>query len=109
MSGRNAGIYAIADIRTNPNYSDEEPAIAEKYWIIGSDEANETKEKHKEELRVMLNYKIRLLNNPILKEEIKGIPELKNMLILRNAIGTNFPVQTHEWEIISKLVQERFN
>ena len=54
MSSRDAGIYAIADIRTNPNYSDEEPAIAEKYWIIGSDEANETKEKHKEELRVMV-------------------------------------------------------
>ena len=67
----------------------KEPAITEKYWITGSDEANKTKEMHQEELRVTLNYKIRLLNNPILKEEIKGIPELKNMLILRNAIEQN--------------------
>jgi hypothetical protein len=93
-----AGIYAIADIITNPEYMQS----SSKYWISYTNEKKELRN-----LRVKLNYKMLFLNNPILREELKSIPELKGMHIFRQPQGTNFSVSRDEWKVISKLIKER--
>lgn len=95
-----AGIYALAEITTNPEYMNS----SSKFWMSEDDVKKEMKN-----LRVKLNYKILLVNNPILREELKSIPELKDMFIFRQPQGTNFPVRQEEWQVISKLIKDRLN
>lgn len=101
MSGKEGGIYAIADIISNPEYLYDSEAST-KYWLSKEDR------RHKR-LRVKIKYKLKLINNPIMKEELRSIAELKNLSIFRQPQGTNFPVTDDEWEIISNLIKERFS
>lgn len=95
-----SGIYAVADIITNPEYM----GSSSKYWIADNDIKKESKN-----LRVKLSYKILLLNNPILREELKSVQKLGKMHIFRQPQGTNFSVRQSEWGIISKIIKERLN
>ena len=94
MSGKEAGIYAIARIETNPRQLAESPA-EKKYWT-GNEERDVAN-------RVRLTVIRRLINNPILKEKLLKIPELSQLSIFRQFQGTNFPVKESEWQIISQL------
>ncbi len=99
MSGKDAGIYAIADVVAAPNYMAESEEVA-KFWRSEED-------KNQIKLCVRLNYKLKLLNNPIFRKELKNISQLKNMAIFRQPQGTNFPVTEEEWSIISELIKKR--
>jgi len=101
MCGKDSGIYALAEIMNSPEFM-EEPEISTKYWMSDED-------KEQIRLRVKLKYTLKLLNNPILREELKSIPELKDMAIFRQPQGTNFPVTQDEWKVISDLIKERLN
>jgi hypothetical protein len=94
MSGKEAGIYAIARIDSDPRLIPEFSA-ERKYWI-GTNE-NEVAN------RVRLTIIRRLINNPILKEKLLKISGLSQLSILRQFQGTNFPVKDSEWQIISQL------
>lgn len=100
MSGKEAGIYAIADIVSDPEFMiDSEEST--KYWLSYED-------KSQRRLRVKIKYTMKMINNPIMKEELRKIKELRNLSIFKQPQGTNFPVSDKEWEIISGLVQQRF-
>jgi predicted RNA-binding protein with PUA-like domain len=99
MSGKEGGVYAVAKILSNPEETEEYPE-EKKYWI------NTTKETTKL-LRVKLKVIKRLINYPIFRNELKNIPQLKNLSILKFAQGTNFPVTSEEWKILSKLITDR--
>lgn len=95
MSGEEAGIYALGRIETDPavvSESEEE----KKHWL-----ESDTKP---EKLKVRITILRRLINKPILRSELKIIPELSNLSILRQPTGTNFPVRGYEWEIIASLL-----
>jgi hypothetical protein len=97
-----SGIYAVGDIISNPQmmYDLEE---SRKYWKYESD-------RNQKLLRVRIRYKLRLsIKNPLLKTELEKIPELRNMEILKRAIGTNFRVTPQEWQIILNLLKKRFD
>jgi EVE domain len=94
MSGKEAGIYAIARIETDPRQLAEFPA-EKKYWT-GNEERDVAN-------GVRLTVIRRLINNPILKEKLLKIPRLSQLSILRQFQGTNFPVKESEWQIISQL------
>lgn len=100
MSGKEGGIYAVTDVMSNPEYMFDS-SESTKYWLSEEDQ-------NKKKLRVKFKYKLKLINNPILKDELKNIPELKNLAIFRQPQGTNFPVSNKEWEIISNLIKKRF-
>jgi predicted RNA-binding protein with PUA-like domain len=100
MSGKDGGIYAIVDTISNPEYMLDSSAST-KYWLSEADQ-------NQKRIRVKYRYKIKLVNNPIFKEELKNIPELKNMTIFKQPQGTNFPVSNEEWGIISNLIKQRF-
>jgi hypothetical protein len=95
MSGKESGIYALARVECEPMLLKEnEPE--RKYWL-GDDESIV-------ENRVRLTILKRLVNKPILKEELLKIPELSKLSILRQFQGTNFPVRESEWKIICQLI-----
>lgn len=94
LSGREGGIYAVTEITSNPEFLIA-PEKEEKYWIDSDD-------KNKERLRVKMELKINLLNNPITKEELRQTLGLEGLSIFRQSQGTNFRVTSNEWEIIKK-------
>ncbi|MDY6985649.1 MAG: endonuclease NucS [Candidatus Thermoplasmatota archaeon] len=93
-----AGIYAVAEITSNPEYMKS----TSKFWISEDDF-----KKQQNNLWVRLKYKLIFANNPIFREELKSIDELKNMLIFKQPQGTNFPVTQEEWRVISDLIKKR--
>jgi hypothetical protein len=101
MSGKEGGIYAVVDVTSNPQmmYDSEQST---KYWTSESD-------KRQMMLRVKIRYKLRLINNPVTRQELKNIAELGNMEIFRRPIGTNFKVTNDEWQIILPLLEKRYN
>lgn len=96
ICGKKAGIYALADITSNPKFS-EIPVNSEKYW---HDQKLKENSKLRAEIRIVKN----LVDNPVLKIQLKRIPELKELSILNFFQKTNFPVKKFEWEIIRKLI-----
>ena len=95
-----AGIYAVAEIISNPEYLKS----TSKFWISEDDI-----KKEQSNLRVRLRYKLLFVNNPIFREELKSMEKLKDMFIFRQPQGTNFPVTQDEWKVISDLIKERLN
>jgi hypothetical protein len=101
MSGKEGGIFAIVEITSNPQmlYDSEQST---KYWQNESDQRQMM-------LRVRIHYKLKLINNPILREELRSNPALEKMEIFRRPIGTNFKVTKDEWQAILGLLKDRFN
>lgn len=95
MSGKEAGIYALGRIETDPSIVNE-PEEERKHWLESDMMPNR--------LRVRITIIRRLINKPVLRNEIKEIPELSSMSILKQPTGTNFPVNDNEWEIIAGLL-----
>lgn len=96
LSGKEAGIYVITEILTDPAIL-KEPECEKQYWT-DSDDKNDFK------LRVKMKIINNLLNNPISKEVLKNTKGLENLSILRYYQGTNFPVKIDEWHEISKII-----
>ena len=94
MSGKEAGIYALARVESEPKLMREDQP-EKKYWV---DEEVEI------ENRVCLSILKRFINRPILKKELLKIPLMTNLSILRQFQGTNFPVRDFEWKIIYQLM-----
>jgi len=101
MSGKESGIYAVGDIASNPEFMVDSPQST-KYWIYDAD-------KSQQRLRVKYKYRLKLVNNPIMRAELKSIPELQNMEIFRQPQGTNFRVTNEEWGIILDLLKKRYD
>jgi len=101
LAGKEAGIYSIVEIISNPEYMvDSEDST--KHWKSDED-------KSQKRLRVRIKYKLKLLRDKALrKDELKSIPDLKNLSILSRWRGTNFPVCKEEWFIISDLIRKKF-
>jgi len=99
MSGKEAGIYAVGDITSNPELMVESP-ISAKYWVYDED-------KSQTWLRVKYKYRLKLVNNPIMRAELKSIPKLQNMEIFNQPQGTNKRVTSEEWEIILDILKKR--
>ncbi len=100
MSGKESGIYAVGDVTSNPEFMVDSPQST-KYWVYDAD-------KSQSRLRVKYKYRLKLVNNPIMRAELKSIPELQNMEIFRQPQGTNFRVTSEEWEIIFDLLKKRY-
>ncbi len=99
MSGSESGIYAITSIISNPE-NVEETQEEYKHW-------KSDKKSGREYYGVEMTIKKRLLNNPILRKDLKKIEGLRNMRILKVPQGTNFPVTDSEWKIILDLIKQQ--
>jgi len=97
LSGKEAGIYAITEIVTDPKIMGE-PEAEKKYWADSAD-------KEGDKLRVKMKIVQNMLNAPLSKATIRNTNGLQNLSILRNPMGTNFPVNQDEWLIIKDLIK----
>ena len=97
MSGKEAGIYAVAEVISNPIFMIDTPE-EEKYWLREED-------KGKSRLGVKIKIIKKLINNPILREELKNIEELRGLSILKFSQGTNFPVTQSEFSVINQKIE----
>lgn len=95
MSGSDAGIYAIVDIMSNPQ------------MMYDSGESTSESDQNQLRRRVKIHYKLKLVNYPLLKEELKRIPALQGMEILKIPRGTNFMVTREEWKAIVGVLESR--
>lgn len=101
MSGKKeAGIYAVIDIISDPDFL-VESQISAQYWTGEAD-------KIQRMLRIKYTYRLKFINNPVYRQQLKNIPELGNLSILKSAQGTNFPVTDKEWVIISKMIEKKY-
>ncbi len=96
LSGKEAGIYAITEILTDPKLM-LEPDPERKYW---ADVADTEGEKTRVKMRIIKN----LLHSPLTKGTILKTQGLQAMAILRQPQGTNFRVTTEEWNIIKTMI-----
>jgi hypothetical protein len=99
MSGKEAGIYAIADIISDPLTMSDFPA-EEKYWVNEED-------RDQKRLKVIIKIRWNLINNPLFRHELLNKEGLNNLSILKFSQGTNFPVSEKEWVVIRKMVDDR--
>jgi len=95
MSGSESGIYAVTRIESDPALMTEFKG-EHKYWIDSFEKT--------EAIRVEMVVIKRMINKPLFKKDIKDIDGLKNLSILKQYQGTNFPVKNGEWRIISELL-----
>jgi hypothetical protein len=98
LSGKEAGIYAITEIVTDPQIMGE-PEAEKKYWADEDD-------KEGEKLRVKMKIVKNMLNRPLSKERILQTNGLQMMSIFRNPRGTNFYVTPDEWNKIKGLINQ---
>jgi predicted RNA-binding protein with PUA-like domain len=98
MSGKEAGIYAITEILSEPKIMKQFDS-GKKYWTDSSDKEDNSK------LRVKMKIINNLLNNPVSKENIKKTKGLESLSILRYYQGTNFPVTYDEWQLIKQMIK----
>ena len=99
MSGKESGIYAVAQIMSDPLETEEDEA-EKPYWLSTEKDTTST-------LRVKLKIVKTMINNPVFRHEVKAEKSLKYLSILRFAQGTNFPVTDDEWAVISGLITSR--
>lgn len=98
LSGKEAGIYAITEIVTDPKIMGE-PEAEKKYWT-------DTADKEGEKLRVKMRIVKNMLHSPLAKETIMNTNGLRYLSVLRQPRGTNFPVLLDEWDKIKRLIKK---
>jgi predicted RNA-binding protein with PUA-like domain len=95
QSGSEAGVRALATIVESPKLRSM-PA-EEKPFALEPDRFA------REELRAVLRVR-KVLESPLLRRDLMGVPGLSEMEILRQPQGTNFRVTDKEAEILASLI-----
>ncbi|OYU97399.1 MAG: hypothetical protein CFE21_03655 [Bacteroidetes bacterium B1(2017)] len=93
VTGNESGCYALAEITSEPHL--KTPSPDDHLW------KGEDKSVLKAELKITHN----LVDNPILKEEIQSIENLKDLKIGNQ--GTNFTATVEEYDALLELINSR--
>ncbi len=93
ITGDEAGCYALADISTEPHQKTTSPD--DHLW----------KGEDKSELKAGIKVSHNLVDNPIFKESISSIEELKNLKIGNQ--GTNFSASQDEYEALLDMAEQK--
>jgi predicted RNA-binding protein with PUA-like domain len=96
ISGKQAGIYAIAEVIEPAQLLTQVPD--KKYWL------DSTRALGKQQAMIKFTHK--LVESAVLKNRLQEDSLLKNLLILRAPNSTNFKVSCQEWEGVQKLIRE---
>lgn len=95
LAGEHAGIYAVTQILSNPDFQSETEA-ERRYWLRDAEDLTE--------LRVKMKLITNLAGNPITRDEIKRVSGLEELSIIKSPKGTNFKVSADEWQLIGELI-----
>ncbi|MBE8971364.1 EVE domain-containing protein [Nostocales cyanobacterium LEGE 12452] len=92
-SGDKAGIYAIAEIIESSKNIENPTDIG--YWIDTSRAMNKTYSK--------IRFTSKLLDKPLLREDLKLDSVLKTLMVIRQPNATNYKVTQQEWQRVHEL------
>lgn len=93
VSGKAAGIYAIALVVDPPKMIEKQPDI--KYWI--------DKSRLGKKPQALIEFTSKLLDKPLLREDLKKDPVLKDLMVIRQPNATNFKVTPEQWQRVHEL------
>ena len=96
VSGKAAGIYALAELATTPRHV--EHFADEAYWNHTALTFRPQDQPHAE-----LRFTAKLLDRPLLRGDLKLDPLLNSHLVLRVPNSTNFRVTGEQWQRIQEL------
>lgn len=92
-SGEQSGIYAIAEIIEPPKIIASPPDIG--YWIDTSRVGVKPCAR--------IRFTSKLLEKPLLRENLKQDPVLKNLIVIRQPNATNYKITQQEWQRVHEL------
>ncbi|MBD2457288.1 EVE domain-containing protein [Nostoc sp. FACHB-87] len=92
-SGEQSGIYAIAEITEPPKIIASPPDIG--YWIDTSRVGIKPCAR--------IRFTSKLLEKPLLRENLKQDLVLKNLIVIRQPNATNYKITQQEWQRVHEL------
>ncbi|MGK7956616.1 MAG: DUF262 domain-containing protein [Crocosphaera sp.] len=97
VAGRKAGVYAIAKLIDVPQIINH-PLLDSDYWI---DPDYQNKLQNQKFATIELTHK--LLENPLLKHDLKEDQILKELMVIRQPQSTNYSLTLQQWERVQEL------
>ncbi|MCT7953084.1 EVE domain-containing protein [Ancylothrix sp. C2] len=94
QAGEKAGIYATAEIIEQPKMVDKQPDI--DYWL--------DKSRLGSKPQATIRFTKKLLDAPLLRENLKQDPILKSLSVIRQPNATNYKVTPQEWQQIHEII-----
>jgi predicted RNA-binding protein with PUA-like domain len=94
VSGKEAGIYAIAKVTELAQVITKLPD--RKYWA----DPNRATGKQ----QAIIEFTNKLLDKPLLKTDLVKDPILKNLLVIRAPNSTNFKITAEQWRRVQELL-----
>jgi len=99
-SGKNAGVYALGEVTTDPT---KRPLAKEQEeYYTDKEETGKFREKRS----VTIRYLMATIERPLLVDYCSKDPELLDMAVLRQPQGTNFRLTPGEWQRMRELVNQ---
>jgi predicted RNA-binding protein with PUA-like domain len=96
ISGKQAGIYAIAEIIEPPKKWEQRPDIG--YWTeLGK------RKLAPDSLHAKLRITGKLLDKPLLRSNLINDEILKNLMVIRVPNSTNFKLLAEQWQRVFEL------
>lgn len=96
VSGKEAGIYAIAEVTESARLFDKLPDA--KYWV----DTNRAVDKPLATIR----FTSKFIDKPLLRANLLKDPILKNLLVIRTPNSTNFRVTPEQWQRVHELLRK---
>ena len=93
LAGKEAGIYALAEVIEPAKMLSEVLDIG--YWI--------DKSRLGSKPQALIRFTSKLLEKPLLREQLKQDPVLKNLLVIRAPNSTNYKIAPEEWQRVHEL------
>lgn len=94
IAGKDAGIYATAEVIDIPYFMDEPPDI--NIWIMPI--------RAKARFYTPVKFTQKLLDNPLLKKKLQFDSVLYKLQVIQRPFGTNFSVTHSEWQRVQELI-----
>jgi predicted RNA-binding protein with PUA-like domain len=94
VSGKEAGIYAIAKVTEPAQVITQLPD--RKYWADASRATGKQ--------QAIIEFTSKLLDKPLLKTDLLKDPILNNLLVIRAPNSTNFKITAEQWKRVQELL-----
>lgn len=96
IAGEQSGIYAIAQVETNPQFFDEPPDI--DIWTLPV--------RAKGKFYSPVRFTKKFLDAPLLKSDLEHDSILRHLAVIRAPHNTNFRVTCKQWQQVQKLLDK---
>jgi EVE domain len=94
-AGDKAGIYATAKIIEPPSFLEKQPDL--NYWL--------DKSRLGSKPQAIIQFTHKWLDRPLLREDLKQDPLLKDLSVIRQPNATNYKIAPQQWQRVQECQQ----